>query len=135
MLHLDVVQAYKGLQKEKSALERSLRVLSAGATVDSGEKDSNDDGGVKEESENTAKESENTAKESENTAKESIFDSSKPPSSQEFKPEQTEVSLLGIRIIELLHLSIMAVRQLVDLTDYCIFLPIALCFLCDRFIS
>ena len=107
LLHLDVVQAYKGLQKEKSALEKSLRVLSTGATVDSGEKDCNDDGGVKEESENTAKEC--------------TFDSSKPPSSQEFKPEQAEVSLLGIRIIELLHLSIMAVRQLVDLTDYCIF--------------
>ena len=82
MLHLDVVQEYKGLQKEKSALEKSLHVLSTGATVDSGEKDSNDDRGAKEESENTAKES--------------TFDSSKPPSSQEFKPEQTKVSLLGI---------------------------------------
>ena len=82
LLHLDVVQEYKGLQKEKSALEKSLHVLSTGATVDSGEKDSNDDRGAKEESENTAKES--------------TFDSSKPPSSQEFKPEQTKVSLLGI---------------------------------------
>ena len=85
LLHLDVVQAYKGLQKEKSALEKSLRVLSTGATVDSGEKDSNDDGGLKEESENTAKES--------------TFDSSKPPSSQEFKPEQTEVSLLTVILL------------------------------------
>ena len=58
-------------------MEKSLRVLGAGATVDSGEKDSNDDEGVKEESESTAKES--------------TFDSSKKPSSHESKPEQTEV--------------------------------------------
>ena len=66
-------------------MEKSLRVLGAGATVDSGEKDSNDDEGVKEESENTAKES--------------TFDSSKQPSSHESKPEQTEVSLLAVILL------------------------------------
>ena len=71
-LYVDVVQAYKDLQKEKSALEKSLRVLGTSGKVDSPEKDGDLEEGVKEESENTFKEI--------------TSDSTKP-----LKPEQTEV--------------------------------------------
>lgn len=60
-------------------------MLSTGATVDSGEKDNNDDGEVKEEIESSVKES--------------SFDCSKLPPSQEFKPEQTEVSALTVILL------------------------------------
>ena len=80
--HVDVVQAYKGLQKEKIALEKSLRVLSTGTNVDSAERDSNVD--------------ESTKEESENTVQENASDGSKLPQSQEFKSEQTEASVLTV---------------------------------------
>lgn len=75
---IDVVQAYKGLQKEKNALEKSLRVLSTGGNVDSAEKDSDLDESLNEESENTVKER--------------TSDSTKIPQPQHFKPEKREVN-------------------------------------------
>ncbi|CAB3979634.1 GRIP and coiled-coil domain-containing 1-like [Paramuricea clavata] len=72
----DVVQAYKGLQKEKNALEKSLRVLSTGGNVDSAEKDSDLDESLNEESENIVKES--------------TSDSTNIQESQHFKPAKTE---------------------------------------------
>ena len=51
---VDVVQAYKGLQKEKSALEKSLRVLGTSEKVGPAEKDPNES--VQDESENSVKE-------------------------------------------------------------------------------
>ena len=56
VLYVDVVQAYKGLQKEKSVLEKSLRALSTGK-VEASEKDGTVEEGVCQESGNTAEES------------------------------------------------------------------------------
>lgn len=54
---VDVIQAYKGLQKEKTALEKSLRALSGSSNLDSAEKYSDLDGSLKEDSESVVKES------------------------------------------------------------------------------
>mgnify|MGYP002803869713 CR=1 FL=1 len=72
----DVVQAYKGLQKEKSALEKSLRVLGTSGKVALAEKDLD----------------ESVQDESGNTVKESASDGTEIPQAQHVKPEHIEDS-------------------------------------------
>jgi hypothetical protein len=75
---VDVVQAYKGLQKEKSALEKSLRVLGTSGKVAPTEKDSD----------------ESVQDSSGNTVKESATDGAEIPQAQHLKPEVIRYKVL-----------------------------------------